>query len=121
MILLVLYAFLSIIGISHGSGYFEIQITKIKNSRGEVLDGNCCDGDRNAENVCTEQCDTFFRVCLKQYQNRITYDSHCTFGNITSPVYGSNSFEYPPESTRTRSKLPFDFAWTVSFTRYFKI
>jgi len=114
MILSSLCVFLAIFGISSGSGYFEIQITQIRNDRGEALDGQCCDGERDSDNTCTEECDTFFRVCLKEYQSRVTIGGFCTFGNVTSPVYGGNSFSKPLDSTSTRLKLPFEFAWTVS-------
>lgn len=114
MFFLCFYVFLAILKLSESSGYFELQITTIQNPRGEVLDGGCCDGNRDEEGMCIEECDTFFRVCLKEYQSRITPDGECTFGNVTSKVLGGNSFTYPLESSNTRLKLPFDFAWTVS-------
>ncbi|XP_069118593.1 protein jagged-1b-like isoform X2 [Argopecten irradians] len=116
MILSSLFVFLAILGVSTGSGYFEIQITTIRNPRGEILDGDCCDGERDAQNKCVEECDTFFRVCLKEYQSRVTIDGHCTFGNVTSQVFGGNTFTYPMDSSRTRLKLPFEFSWTRSYT-----
>lgn len=96
-----------------GSGYFEIQITTIQNPRGEVLNGTCCDGLRNVNGSCTDECDTFFRVCLKEYQSRVTFAGSCTFGNKTSAILGGNTFTYPQDYNRTRLKLPFEFAWTV--------
>ena len=114
MFLLCIYVFMLFVKISKSSGYFEIQIRAIQNPRGEVTTGECCDGVRDSSGVCTEECDTFFRVCLKEYQNQVTFDGKCTFGNVTSTVLGGNSFTYPVENSRTRLKLPFDFAWTVS-------
>jgi jagged-like protein len=105
--------------ICYGSGYFEIQMMTIRNTRGEVSNGSCCDGERNAESACTEECDTFFRVCLKEYQARVTTEGPCTFGNISSVILGGNSFTFPSEDTRNRLKLPFDFAWTVSIVKLY--
>lgn len=107
---------MTVLEYTSGSGYFEIQITAIQNPRGEVLNGTCCDGLRNLNGSCSDECDTFFRVCLKEYQNRVTFGGSCTFGNKTSPILGGNTFTYPPDYNRTRLKLPFDFAWTRSYT-----
>jgi hypothetical protein len=96
-----------------GSGYFEIQITTIQNPRGEVMKGTCCDGGRDVNDRCILKCNTRFRICLKEYQSPIIFDGKCTFGNITSSVFGGNSFPYPIESSNTRLKLHFDFGWTV--------
>ncbi|KAK3092241.1 hypothetical protein FSP39_000187 [Pinctada imbricata] len=116
MFFLCICAFLSLINFSVSSGYFEIQITAIQNPRGEISTGECCDGLRDSSGNCTEPCETFFRVCLKEYQNFVSFEGTCTFGNVTTPVLGGNTFSYPLENTRTRLKLPFDFAWTRSYT-----
>lgn len=109
---------MTVLEYTSGSGYFEIQITAIQNPRGEVLNGTCCDGLRNLNGSCSDECDTFFRVCLKEYQSRVTFDGSCTFGNKTSPILGGNTFTYPSDYNRTRLKLPFDFAWTVRFNKF---
>lgn len=98
------------------SGYFELQLQSIRNVRGELADGRCCDGVRAPGGMCPEsdQCETFFRVCLKEYQAVVSMEGTCTFGNVTSVVLGGNSFSYRLDTTVTRLKLPFDFAWTVS-------
>ena len=100
------------------SGYFELQLQSLRNVRGELADGRCCDGSRRTasrdDGVCRDQCESFFRVCLKEYQAVVSMEGACTFGNVSSAVLGGNSFSYPLETTVTRLKLPFDFAWTVS-------
>lgn len=103
-----------LVGQCTASGYFELQLQSLRNARGELADGTCCDGTRNSAGVCTDQCETLFRVCLKEYQAVVSMEGPCTFGNISSSVLGGNSFSYPLETTVTRLKLPFDFAWTVS-------
>ncbi|XP_025103918.1 protein jagged-1b-like [Pomacea canaliculata] len=105
-----------LVGQCTASGYFELQLQSLRNARGELADGTCCDGTRNSAGVCTDQCETLFRVCLKEYQAVVSMEGPCTFGNISSSVLGGNSFSYPLETTVTRLKLPFDFAWTRSYT-----
>ena len=86
------------------------------NSLGLNEDGNCCNGIKQSSGTCSSTCRTFFRVCLKHYQNDIKTDTPCTFGTITSPVIGNNSFNVPDilQSFTNPVKLPFDFAWPVS-------
>ena len=105
--------FLGILQVCIGDGYFELQILSLKNSRGELADGTCCDGTRDASGTCKDSCETKFEICLKEYQTLVRESSACTFGNISTSVLGGNSFEYPPESSQTRQRLPFNFAWTV--------
>ena len=100
------------------SGYFELQVTYFRNSRREMASGVCCQGNgqggggaRDEYDVCSQDCNVYFRVCLKEYQIRVTYDSLCTFGNVTNqPVLGSSLHG----GQHTTLILPFDFAWTVS-------
>ncbi|KAK7481178.1 hypothetical protein BaRGS_00027611, partial [Batillaria attramentaria] len=70
------------------SGYFELQLQSLRNIRGELADGRCCDGNRTSNGICTDQCETFFRVCLKEYQAVVSMEGPCTFGNISSAVLG---------------------------------
>jgi jagged-like protein len=105
---------LALVKFAYGSGNFEIQINKFQNVRGELANGSCCDGVSNGLGTCTNQCETFVRLCLKEYQTRVTTGGSCTFGNISSRILGGNSFTYPEDSNSTLI-LPFDFAWTVSF------
>ena len=107
---------LCIASVCHGSGYFEIQINTVRNLRGELANGTCCDGGRDHTGRCpiSDQCDTYFGVCLKEYQSRVTVAGPCTFGNVTSSVMGGDSFTFQPGDPRARLVLPFNFAWTVS-------
>ena len=99
-------------------GYFELQIIRVQNTGGELLTGNCCDGSRTGYGCTADHCDTFFRVCLKEYQ--VTSDTEaesCTFGNTVSTVLGHNSFriDNPEDPTNPgRIRIPLLFTWTVS-------
>lgn len=99
-----------------GSGYFEIQILSMENIRGELSSGKCCGErvDTYRNSTCSGECDTYFQVCLKQYQTQVTIDGQCTFGNRTTPVLGGNSFRYAAGAPAATIKLPFQFSWTVS-------
>lgn len=97
------------------SGYFEIQIISMENIRGEISDGTCC-GSRNnllVDLTCRGDCDTYFKICLKQYQSQVTYTGQCTFGNRTTSLLGGNSFEYSLNNSASTIKLPFQFVWPV--------
>ena len=101
--------------ICRGSGYFEININTVRNLRGELSNGSCCDGERSAgSGRCPDPCDTYVKVCLKEYQSRAMLNPRCTFGNLSSQVIGADSFNYNTGDPRARLVLPFDFAWTVS-------
>ena len=107
---------LSILKFCFGSGYFELQLLSMENVRGELANGDCC-GDRAGPigaRKCLTECATMFRVCLKQYQARVTFTDPCTFGNVTSTILGGNSFSYTPNTTTSVLKVPFEFSWTVS-------
>lgn len=99
--------------VSDASGYFELQIDKLQNSRGELANGSCCRGTSNESNVCTLTCRTYFRVCLKEYQS-IATTGRCTFGNISSEVLEGNSFMFTSTHTHSPLILQFNFSWTVS-------
>lgn len=97
----------------NSSGYFEIQVNTLQNPRGEVMDGSCCDGQKDSSNTCTSQCSTKIRVCLREYQSIVNFDGKCTFGSISSDVLGGNSFTFAEGSGTGRLQLHFDFGWTV--------
>ena len=97
-----------------GRGFFELEILEFTNYRGELANGECC-GAIHSE-PCRMQCQTFFRVCLKEYQINVTSTGSCSFGNTSSPVLGGNSFTLAdPENANGKLVLPFSFSWTVSF------
>ncbi|GCC41180.1 hypothetical protein chiPu_0025406 [Chiloscyllium punctatum] len=101
---------------SFATGYFQIRFNSVQNVNGELENGDCCDGPRNPlDRKCTrDQCDTYFRLCLKEYQARITTTGVCTFGSGSTPVLGKNTFSLPDKNTAGSIVIPFLFAWPVS-------
>lgn len=91
------------------------------NVNGELLSGACCDGARNTgDRKCTrDECDTFFKVCLKEYQSRVSAAGPCSFGMGSTAVLGGNTFSLKSSvrSDKSRIILPFSFAWPVSFQK----
>lgn len=113
-------------------GYFELQLSALRNVNGELLSGACCDGDgrtTRAGGCGRDECDTYVRVCLKEYQAKVTPTGPCSYGYGATPVLGGNSFYLPPagaagDRARARSRtsghqdpglvvIPFQFAWPV--------
>ncbi len=109
------------------SGYLELQLISVENDRGELANGNCCDGARSAQNGLCDQdeCDTFLRVCLKEYQVEVTTSGLCTYGSGSSSVIGGNTFQSKgfngnPNKANDLGTviIPFQFAWPVGVHRY---
>lgn len=100
------------------SGQFELEILSMQNVNGELQNGNCCGGARNpGDRKCIrDECDTYFKVCLKEYQSRVTAGGPCSFGSGSTPVIGGNTFNLKASrgNDRNRIVLPFSFAWPVS-------
>ncbi|XP_078593136.1 protein jagged-1-like isoform X1 [Branchiostoma floridae x Branchiostoma japonicum] len=107
----------STIQLSNASGYFELQINSIQNIAGQLSSGNCCDGVKDYDGSCTQDaCDTYFRVCLKEYQVKPSASGTCTFGRYTSPVLGGNSFSLSNNGNNAgRLRLSF-VSWTSGYT-----
>lgn len=95
----------------------------VENVNGELWDGECCDGARNTRDQrCTrDECDTYFKVCLKEYQSEVTTTGQCNFGSGSTGVLGGNIFSF--KNTKSNSNkisdagkivIPFQFAWPVS-------
>ncbi|KAI0234675.1 Neurogenic locus protein delta [Lamellibrachia satsuma] len=99
------------------SGKFQLRLKSFANDRRLNADGDCCKGVRTG-GECMSSCSTFFRICLKQYQTHITLDSPCTFGSVTTPVVGNNSFTLPDtlDTFDNPIDLPFDFSWPGTFS-----
>lgn len=100
-----------------GPGIFELQVLEMSNFLGQVADGSCCSDGRRVDSSapCPYQCNTRFRVCLKEYQSNVTSSGYCSFGNSSSPVLGGNSFTLTdPDRASGSIVLPFSFRWTVS-------
>ncbi|XP_026079352.1 protein jagged-1b [Carassius auratus] len=105
--------------VSDASGHFELEIVSMQNAKGELQNGSCCDGERNpADRKCTRsECDTYFKVCLKEYQSRVSAAGACSFGTGSTPVIGGNKFSTKgTRSEKSRIVLPFSFAWPRSYT-----
>uniref|UniRef100_A0A672MG30 Delta-like protein n=1 Tax=Sinocyclocheilus grahami TaxID=75366 RepID=A0A672MG30_SINGR len=111
--------------VSQSSGYFELQLIAVENVNGELWDGECCDGTRNSQDqrCVRDECDTYFKVCLKEYQSEVTTTGPCTFGSGSTDVLGGNIFSFKtaknnPSKTSGVGKItiPFHFAWPRSYT-----
>ncbi|XP_071403191.1 protein jagged-1a-like [Centroberyx affinis] len=105
--------------VSSASGHFELQVVSMQNVNGELQSGACCDGSRDAaDRRCTaDECDTYFRVCLKEYQLKVSSAGPCSFGAASTPVVGGNTFSLGGgRSDGARIVLPFSFAWPRSYT-----
>ncbi|XP_010793580.1 protein jagged-1b-like [Notothenia coriiceps] len=106
------------IQVSSASGHFELQILSMQNVNGQLQTGACCDGPRDVtDRRCSaDECDTYFRVCLKEYQLKISSAGPCSFGTASTPVLGGNNFSLrnAKSNARARIVLPFSFAWPVS-------
>ncbi|XP_007251067.3 protein jagged-1b [Astyanax mexicanus] len=103
-------------------GSFELQIHMWQNSLGILQSGQCCDLQAGGGQRCPpgDQCDTFFRVCLKEYQTRVAPTGSCTFGSGSTPVLGGNSHTVHHHghegSEGGRIVIPFKYAWPKSFS-----
>lgn len=96
------------------SAVFNLELIQFNNDNGLLDDGSCCSGQL-IDDICTEQCRTYLRICFKHFQRQITSDS-CTYGEYTTLVIGNNSFQFPSkrESFTNPLAFPIDFAWKVS-------
>nr|XP_033808556.1 protein jagged-2 isoform X1 [Geotrypetes seraphini] len=111
--------------VSQSSGYFELQLTSVKNVNGELFSGECCDDIKNSQNLdcIRDECDTYVKVCLKEYQAKITPTGSCTYGSGSTPVLGGNTFYLNKNSYQGKNinelgriAIQFQFAWPRSFT-----
>uniref|UniRef100_A0A7N6AYQ3 Delta-like protein n=1 Tax=Anabas testudineus TaxID=64144 RepID=A0A7N6AYQ3_ANATE len=108
--------------VSQSTGYFELQLISVENVNGELADGECCDGSRSSQDLrCTrDECDTYFKVCLKEYQMEVATTGLCTFGSGSTQVLGGNMFSFKspknPNKVDEAGKIliPFTFGWPVS-------
>uniref|UniRef100_A0A7N8X5A3 Delta-like protein n=1 Tax=Mastacembelus armatus TaxID=205130 RepID=A0A7N8X5A3_9TELE len=116
---------LSFLIVSQSTGYFELQLISVENVNGELADGECCDGSRSSQDLrCTrDECDTYFKVCLKEYQMEVTTTGLCTFGAGSTQVLGGNMFSFKnaknnPNKIDDAGKIliPFQFAWPRTYT-----
>ncbi|CAH1792098.1 unnamed protein product [Owenia fusiformis] len=101
------------------NGAFELNLQNFKNDNGFNSDGHCCNGILS-NGKCTSPCKTFFRICLTHYMTNIDANTaSCTFGEVTTPTIGDNSFTFPPSKGTgfvNPIRIPFDFAWPGTFS-----
>uniref|UniRef100_A0A672IYV0 Delta-like protein n=1 Tax=Salarias fasciatus TaxID=181472 RepID=A0A672IYV0_SALFA len=77
----------------------------------------------SADLRCTrDECDTYFKVCLKEFQT-VTTPGQCTFGAGSTRVLGGNTFSFRgaknnPNKIDDAGKIliPFQFAWPRGYT-----
>lgn len=105
--------------VSRSTGYFELRLISVENVNGELADGECCDGSRSGPDLrCTrDECDTYLKVCLKEYQTVLSTTGPCTFGAGATHVLGGNTFSLSARSKLDEAgtvRIPFTFAWLVS-------
>ncbi|XP_037100509.1 protein jagged-2b isoform X2 [Syngnathus acus] len=108
---------------SQSTGYFELQLISFENVNGELASGECCDGSRSSHEDlrCLEdECDTYFKVCLKEYQVDITTGGPCTFGTGSTQVLGGNMLNFQNAKNKISDAgkivIPFQFAWLRTYT-----
>uniref|UniRef100_A0A1A8UHQ2 Delta-like protein n=1 Tax=Nothobranchius furzeri TaxID=105023 RepID=A0A1A8UHQ2_NOTFU len=107
--------------VSRSTGYFELQLISVENPNGELADGECCDGARSSQDLrCSrDECDTYFRVCLKEYQIEVNTGGACTYGSESTHVLGGNMFSFKSATKNNEAGkvvIPFQFAWPRSYT-----
>uniref|UniRef100_A0A8D3DTK9 Delta-like protein n=1 Tax=Scophthalmus maximus TaxID=52904 RepID=A0A8D3DTK9_SCOMX len=113
--------------VSRSTGYFELQLVSLDNPGGQLLNGDCCDAERSAaDGDCgADECDTYVKVCLKEYQTEVTTNRPCTYGSETTKVIGGNTIQFrggPKSGGPSRSGeagkilIPFQFAWPRAYT-----
>ncbi|KAL0969025.1 hypothetical protein UPYG_G00221700 [Umbra pygmaea] len=109
--------------VSQSSGYFELQLIAIQNENGELWDGDCCDGERAQDLRCSvDECDTYFKVCLKEYQTEVTTTGSCIYGTGSTNVVGGNTFQFKSGKNNQKNNdgvkivIPFQFAWPRAYT-----
>lgn len=105
--------------VCQSSGYFELQVVSVENPRGQLLSGACCDSEgTEADGNCgPDECDTYFRVCLKEYQQEVKTGGPCTYGSEITKVIGGNTFQFKGGQKATgKIVIPFQFSWPQDYT-----
>ncbi|CAL8329350.1 unnamed protein product [Merluccius merluccius] len=96
-----------------GAGRFELQVLSVLDGNGQVQTGACCGRPGAAPGGACAACAAFFRVCLKEFQVRVSAGGPCTYGSAATPVLGGDSFDLRDAG---RVVVPFSFAWPRSYT-----
>ncbi|XP_078517114.1 protein jagged-2-like isoform X1 [Lissotriton helveticus] len=99
------------------AGAFELQIKMVQNYRGLLASGECCKG--GTPPCLRDECSTYFRVCLKEYQLRVVPGGACVMGTGSTPVLGGSTFTIRArhgDGILGRVHIPFHFAWPKSYS-----
>uniref|UniRef100_A0A674B6E2 Delta-like protein n=1 Tax=Salmo trutta TaxID=8032 RepID=A0A674B6E2_SALTR len=113
------------INVSKCSGYFELQLITVQNVNGELSDGECCDGTRNSQDLrCSrDECDTYLKICLKEYQTEVTTTGSCTYGVGSTDVLGGNIFSFKNRKNNQNKindagkvLISFQYAWPRAYS-----
>nr|XP_046919596.1 neurogenic locus protein delta-like [Dermatophagoides farinae] len=76
-------------------GIFQLRLDRFVNEYNRDASGRCCGaaaaaaGHNNtttSTTICKEKCQTFFRICFKNYQANIDTNSNCLYGEKLTPV-----------------------------------
>ncbi|XP_015230436.1 PREDICTED: protein jagged-2-like isoform X2 [Cyprinodon variegatus] len=108
--------------VCHSSGYFELQILLVENRGGQLLNGECCDPvDGAVRGSCgPDECDTYFRFCLKEYQQDLKTGGQCHYGSEVTKVIGGNSFQFKGSQKGGHESgkivIPFQFSWPQDYS-----
>ncbi|XP_039624072.1 protein jagged-1b [Polypterus senegalus] len=108
------------------AGTFELQIKQLQHSNGLLWYKDCCDARVAPGNHCNKghPCDTFFRLCLKEYQKRVSQSGPCIFGAGATPVISGSHFSSSHQHNDERSariEIPFQYAWPRSYSLVLEI
>jgi hypothetical protein len=104
------------------SGVFEFRLISFINELSRDAVGNCCGSGYRVENnieICSEKCQTFFRVCLKHYQTNIDPSPPCTFGEVTTKAFNDSSVIIKDNALNGLDytiRFPFNFSWPGTFS-----
>ncbi|XP_067941299.1 delta-like protein B isoform X2 [Watersipora subatra] len=99
------------------TGQFELNLLEFSNTNGLLNNRSCCVGPTPDRDICTGQCSTYFKICVKPYQERVT-DGNCAFGEYVSNVIpNNNSFLFPQNVYEFTNPLVFsvDYVWPGDF------
>ncbi|KAG7270888.1 hypothetical protein CRUP_000247 [Coryphaenoides rupestris] len=107
--------------VSQSTGYLELQLISVENLNGERADGECCVASRgpppDPPGCGPDQCDTYFEICLKEYQMEVNPKGPCTYGYKSTKVLGGNTIDFRSAQNANkfddagRIVIPFQFAW----------
>jgi len=119
-----------------GSGEFQIQLSSLVNEDWVLNDGSCCNtipGNTEEMPTCSTPCQTFFRICLSNYQAKLNpLQAQCRFGELTTGILketvqrgivgnvrrmtsqvASSGQQQQQQLVDTAASIKFDFTWPV--------